>query len=422
VINYYTWAYAYFDDYYLYLNLLNWEDSSFLLDTDFFFLFSLISESFSNLYLTTLVNSYYSFLDIWLLNYFNLKSYNLLLSFLFDLWLYINVLFIKSNLIFSVNNFDFLLYFLFLNYEVSFFVLDFNNWLNLYTIYFYTQSIYDTYYLKFYFSYLDYLTYLKWFFILFMFIFIFLNNIRFRKVGKIHDFFFSKIYFFLTSLGFENRVQVDLILLFLFFVIFIWIIVLMTFDDVYSEVVELFHFFLVFIFIFIIFYLLYKYSIHYYSFLENTVSDGYNTSFILKQMVRDVSNTFALFLRFFLLFFRLNIYDGLDDFLDSYYIFFCDFDEDSYLDENFFYLNNFFYYKDNHEDNIFYYPNEQDWIDDLFMKYFILWGKFFYFIFFILEELFRVALALYIFYLIIFEVHSVNLSYFEENFFIKKKL
>ena len=81
---------------------------------------------------------------------------------------------------------------------------------------------------------------------------------------------------------------------------------------------------------FIIVYLLFKYSIHYFSFLENSVSEGYTVAFITKQMVRDISNTFALLLRFFVLLFRLNIYDGLDDFLDSYYIFFCDFDEDSF--------------------------------------------------------------------------------------------
>ena len=67
-----------------------------------------------------------------------------------------------------------------------------------------------------------------------------------------------------------------------------------------------------------------------------------------------------MFLRFFLLLFRLNIYDGLDDFLDSYYIFFIDFDEDSYFDELFFFSDNFFFFSDNREDVIFYQPVEFD--------------------------------------------------------------
>ena len=135
----------------------------------------------------------------------------------------------------------------------------------------------------------------------------------------------------------------------------------MTYDDVNVELIELVHSFICLFFVFIICFLLYKYSIHYFSFLENTVSDGYSTAYILKQFVRDISNTFALFLRFFLLLFRLNIYDGLDDFLDSYYIFFIDFDEDSYFDELFLSFDFLFYFSDNREDIIFYKPLELDW-------------------------------------------------------------
>jgi hypothetical protein len=134
----------------------------------------------------------------------------------------------------------------------------------------------------------------------------------------------------------------------------------MTFDDLNSETIEMFHLFLCFIFAFIIVYLLFKYSIHYFAFLENSVSEGFTVAFIAKQMVRDLSNTFALFLRFFLLLFRLNIYDGLDDFLDSYYIFQADFEDDSYFDESIFHNNTFFYFKDNQEDVVFFHPNEQD--------------------------------------------------------------
>jgi hypothetical protein len=154
---------------------------------------------------------------------------------------------------------------------------------------------------------------------------------------------------------------------------------LMTYDDINVEGVELMHTFICLFFVFIIFFLFYKYSIHYFSFLENSVTEGYSSSFIAKQFVRDFSNTFALFLRFFLLFFRLNIYDGLDDFLDSYYIFFIDFDEDSYSDELFFFQDFFFFFSDNREDVIFYQNMEFEWWGDLYSKYFILFGKFFFF-------------------------------------------
>ena len=105
----------------------------------------------------------------------------------------------------------------------------------------------------------------------------------------------------------------------------------MSYDDLNLEIIELFNLILVYFFLFIIIYLLFKYSFHYFAFLEPTVTEGKSNLFILKQFVRDISNTFALFLRFFLLLFRLNIYDGLDDFLDSYALFFYDFDEDNLL-------------------------------------------------------------------------------------------
>jgi hypothetical protein len=58
---------------------------------------------------------------------------------------------------------------------------------------------------------------------------------------------------------------------------------------------------------------------------------------------------------------------------------------------------------------------------DLFYIYYVCWAKFFTFIFFILEEILRIALAFYICYLIIFEVHAVNCSYVEDNYIQTKR-
>lgn len=107
-------------------------------------------------------------------------------------------------------------------------------------------------------------------------------------------------------------------------------------------------------------FLLFRYSTHYFSFLEASVGEGFNASFVAKQFVRDVSNSFALFLRFFLLVFRLNIYDGLDDFLDSYFIFFIDYDEDMYVDETLGLIDELFISGDNAEDVLFYNYYEYD--------------------------------------------------------------
>lgn len=195
----------------------------------------------------------------------------------------------------------------------------------------------------------------------------------------------------------------------------------MSYDDLNLEIIELFNLILVYFFLFIIIYLLFKYSFHYFAFLEPTVTEGKSNLFILKQFVRDISNTFALFLRFFLLLFRLNIYDGLDDFLDSYALFFYDFDEDNLLFSSNNNINDDFNFSNSFDNN-----NQDKEItlfifEDLFKNYLLYFFEIIYFFIFILEELFRLSLALYILYLIIFEVHSVNCSYTEDMYIYCKK-
>jgi hypothetical protein len=51
----------------------------------------------------------------------------------------------------------------------------------------------------------------------------------------------------------------------------------------------------------------------------------------------------------------------------------------------------------------------------------VLWGKLYLFVFFIAELAARLGLAFFIFYLIFFEVQSVNCSYKEDNFVSTKK-
>jgi hypothetical protein len=145
-----------------------------------------------------------------------------------------------------------------------------------------------------------------------------------------------------------------------------------TFDDDQEEFIEVFDVSFFYFFCLLIAYLFYKYSIHYFAFLEASVSEGRTASFIAKQFFKDFMNTFALFLRFFILLFRLNIYDTLDDFYDSYYIYLGDFDEDEYLNELFFSFHSLFFYDfDVNDDRIYSLEEEHDFSNDLFYVYFI---------------------------------------------------
>ena len=119
---------------------------------------------------------------------------------------------------------------------------------------------------------------------------------------------------------------------------------------------------------------------------------------------------------------RLNLYDFLDDLLDSYYIFVCDFDDEEYFSDLLFStFSVMFFDTDNHDDRSFFFEDEIDLSNDLFSLYFIVWSKFSLFLFFSIEETLRVLLAFYVTYLIIFEVQAVNRSYVEDTYLFKKR-
>lgn len=403
-------------------NIVAWEDSTFLLDSDVFAAFILTSFTFTSTYFSLLQSSLYSFLDSFIVISSRSSSSDTMLHlFYYDFTMFIYTMFLKQTFFLSTEFGDLFMMLLHTHPELLFTLNSFLTWCDNFVVEVTPTSVYDVFSFQISNNTLDFITYLKWLVImLFSTLFIF-SYVQSAQFGKLTPLMLRRIVLYFPTFSFENRMQLDWALFFLTFIFSIWLVVLMTYDDVNVEIIELFHYFVCLTFLFIIATLIYKYSVHYFSFLENSVSEGFTTSFIAKQFVRDVSNTFALFLRFFLLIFRLNIYDGLDDFLDSYYIFFIDFDEDSYYDELFFYADYFFYFTDNHEDNIYYLPTELEWTDDLFSKYFVLWGKFFFFWAFILEEAFRVTLAFYISYLIIFEVHAVNVSYSEDSFIASKR-
>jgi len=145
-----------------------------------------------------------------------------------------------------------------------------------------------------------------------------------------------------------------------------------TFDDDKEELIEVFDTSMFYFFSFIIVFLIFKYSQHYFAFLEASVAEGRTVSYISKQFFRDFINTFALFLRFFILLFRLNVYDTLDDFYDSYYVYIGDFDEDEYFSELFFsYYSLLSFEYDNNSDHNSGLDSENDFFLDFFYLYFL---------------------------------------------------
>jgi hypothetical protein len=197
--------------------------------------------------------------------------------------------------------------------------------------------------------------------------------------------------------------------------------VLIAFDDDQEEIIEFIDTSFINFLTIIIIYLLYKYSIHYFAFLDKSVEEGRAVVYFV-QFLRDQINTFSIMLRFYVLIFRINLYDLIDDVLDSFMIVVIDFDDDEYFSELFLSVHGtLFFTNDNHDDRSMLLEDENGFMGDLFYLYFLIYGKIVFFLAFLCEEFFRLVLGLYICFLIIFEMHSVNCSYREDSYINVKK-
>jgi len=157
-------------------------------------------------------------------------------------------------------------------------------------------------------------------------------------------------------------------MLFLYFSIMI-----ASFDDDHEEALELLNNLCFNLLLFFFAYFIYKYSIHFFAFLEATVAEGRSLAFAIKQCGRDIINSGSLLLRVVVLVIRLNIYDGVDDVLDSYYIFVADFDDDEYFNDLGFFISPILFFDgDVHDDRSLFLEDEVDLFMDLFSLYFMI--------------------------------------------------
>ena len=253
------------------------------------------------------------------------------------------------------------------------------------------------------------------------YLFLLLTVTRITTLFSVNDSYSTRAYFYLYSLSNEVRFQLEASLQVFFFVFMYTSMMIATFDDSQEEVLEFFNTMCYYFFLFTMTYYLYKYSFHYFSFLEAAKGDS-KATLTFSQFLFDALNIIAFVLRFLVLMIRLNIYDSVDDVLDSYYIFMADFDEEEYLSDSFFSVFSVMSFDiDVNDDRSFQFEDELDFSADLFSVYFLIWGKFAYFWFFILEEIARVSLALYVTYLLIFEINAVNRSFVEDQYIVCKR-
>jgi hypothetical protein len=147
----------------------------------------------------------------------------------------------------------------------------------------------------------------------------------------------------------------------------------MTFDDDQEEMIEFIDTMFVAFFIVLTFYFVLKHSVHFFSFLEASVTGGRDNKFIIKQFKADALGVFSFAMRFYISIIRVNVYDTAEDFLDTYYIFVGDFDDDEYLSELFFSLHGtLFFTMDNQDDRSFLLEDESSFSYDFYYIYYML--------------------------------------------------
>jgi len=365
-----------------------------------------------------------SFLDTMLtleaLNKFTTQKF--LNIFFWDLMGFIYTNFFPLQLLFFTDYQDFLMLIFQNSPELSLVLVDYIvlNWLN-FTIRTSPSSVFDTFQDSLNSTLSEFIEYFVAFFVFFLALSLFIGSFRILKWNNSVETYLVRTHSYLFTASRETRLQLEATFKVLFFFVLYFAMMIATFDDDQEELLEFFHGSSFYAFLLVFIYFLYRYSIHYFSFLQASSGDARIIG-LFSQFLQDMANTFALMLRFGVLMLRLNIYDFLDDVLDSYYIFVCDFDDDEYFSELFFSIFSIMFFDtDNNDDRSFFLEDEMDFSVDLFSLYFIVWSKFSLFFLFALDEIARVLLAYYVVYLIIFEIQAVNRTYVEDQYLLNKR-
>ncbi len=405
---------------------LNWEKTSTLAFSDTSFVSFLYNSFFVSQHVVTDKISKLSYLDIIILktNSWNFNVQTLYFSFLNDMYVEFFNLYLPLLSLIGSNYQDFFTLIAIVSPELNLAISDY-----FYEIFFFNNinflpsSVFDSFTNNLnYFANDGFVVFIMFFLYVWFIVYFFLTSfsLRWSSFNFSH---FNRFYYYFYSISVETRIQLEAVMQTFIFFLFYWIVTLLTFDDDQEEIIEFVDTFFFYFFTLVITYFIFRHSIHYFSFLEASVSEGRNVSYLILQFRNDFLGSFSLLLRFYTLLFRMNVYDTLEDFFDSYYIFVGDFDDDEYINELFFSLNNtLFFTLDNHDDRSFLFEDENDFSNDLFFIYFMVWGKFSYFFFLMAELAARLGLAFYILYLILFEVHSVNCSYLEDTYFKNKRI
>jgi hypothetical protein len=245
---------------------------------------------------------------------------------------------------------------------------------------------------------------------------IIIGALRLMKWSTVLESHSTRLSLYFFSISKDNRLQLEAVLVTVLLFTLLSIFNIFSIRDLYEESIEsiMLSFFYIFLSIFLFF--LCKNSIHYFAFLEASMSNNQTTG-IFVQFGKDAANSFVLCLRFAALMVRLNIYDTVEDLLDTNYVFACEFEDERYCQDILYARFDWAMTEiDCLQHHLSLKPYNQLLNFDSITTYFIICGYYLTIVFFLLEAAGRVLLAFFIVYLIIFEMQSINRSYTEDSF------
>jgi len=422
----YNWLQSYFDNDAFWLeDVVSWDESFELLLSDYNVFFFLTSPFFVNVhfFLDSIVKM--SFLDVLLFS--ESDEFSSSREF-FDFVMWDNLSYLNTNFFFSQSLYytdhqDFIVTVLHHAPELSLALNDYvsSYWVNAALSYvpsasfdIYSDSVNST---------IDELMKYLLMFISFIWIFVFVSgDARVQRLFSTINPTMVRLESYFFSWSRDVRMQFEAAISIFFFLFLYGTMMIITFDDDQEEFLEYFEQLLLTAVFYVFFYYVVRIGVHFFSFFEASISEGRTFTFVAAQFRKDMANLFAFVMRLLILMFRFFIYETNDDVLDSYYIFSADFDDDEYFNEIFFSVFPILFFDpDNNDDRSMFLEDEIDFGADLYSLYFIFLAKLGSLMFYIPEGAGRTFLALYIGYLTLFEVLTVNRSYSEDTYLASKR-
>ena len=280
----YTWLESYLDNDSLWLDdSVNWDDAFELAATDYNIFTFLTSPFFLNIhfFLDSIIKL--SFLDILFLTESNQTddSREFFELLMWDLASFLHNSFLPSQLLFYTDYQDFMTIVLHHSPELTLAILDFINhtWLGS-VIGVTVSAVFDTFNDSLASSLSEFLEYFIAFFIFMWGVVFFIGIFRVLKWNNIVEAYLVRFHSFLFTISRENRLQLESVFLVVFIFILYVSMMIATFDDDQEELMETFTNFSFFAFLGVFAYFLYRYSIHYFSFLLLIWTQNYNTCMV----------------------------------------------------------------------------------------------------------------------------------------------